>query len=98
MNLLTPVPHKRTDIFAFTHVQIWDLIENKHLFDGLDEEGYHNNRVHLSEMVAFLGIPPLAFQQRSEQAYRVFNEDGSSSSSPSAVSLADLYNFRHLES
>jgi hypothetical protein len=27
-------------------------------------------------MVAYLGVPPIEFQNRSEHAHRVFNEDG----------------------
>jgi serine/threonine-protein kinase SRPK3 len=64
----------------FSHVQVWDLVENKHLFDGRDEEGEHNNRFHISEMVAYLGVPPIEFQKRSEHAHKVFNEDGTSRS------------------
>ncbi|KAK4508820.1 hypothetical protein PRZ48_002559 [Zasmidium cellare] len=27
---------------------MWDMIQAEHLFDGRDEEGYHNNRVHIA--------------------------------------------------
>lgn len=37
------------------------MIQVQHLFDGDDEEGYHNNRVHLGEMAGLLGHPPLDF-------------------------------------
>ena len=44
---------------GLTIVQIWDLFENEHLFDGIDpERKKYTNRRHLGEMVAFLGPPP----------------------------------------
>lgn len=56
--------------------QMWDMIQAQHLFDGRDEEGYHNNRVHIGEMVNLVGHPPLDFQRRSAQAWRVFDYEG----------------------
>ncbi|GFF14229.1 kinase-like protein [Aspergillus terreus] len=53
----------------------WDLLEQKHLFDGQDEEGY-TNRYHIAEMVAYLGTPPLEFQRRSIRSPLVFADDG----------------------
>jgi hypothetical protein len=94
------ISHEETDALAFSHVQVWDLVENKHLFDGRDEEGEHNNRFHISEMVAYIGVPPVEFQKRSEHAHRVFNEDGTSrpfSWKSPVANIADLFNPRHLE-
>lgn len=61
--------------------QAWDMVQAQYLFDGRDEEGYHNNRVHLGEMVGLLGYPPVEFQRRSEHAWRVFDNEGSPSAS-----------------
>ena len=52
------------------------MIQAQHLFDGYDEEGYHNNRVHLGEMAGLLGHPPLEFLQRSINPSRVFDDEG----------------------
>lgn len=56
------------------------MVQAQHLFDARDEEGYHNNRVHLGEMVGLLGHPPLDFQRRSEHSWRVFDDEGRLSS------------------
>ena len=52
------------------------MIEAKHLFDGYDEEGYHNNRCHMHEIVCLLGEPPSASLQRSSHTWRLFDENG----------------------
>lgn len=52
------------------------MIQVQHLFDGYDEEGYHNNRVHLGEMVGLLGHPPLEFLHHSINSSRVFDNEG----------------------
>ncbi|KAF1842367.1 protein kinase [Cucurbitaria berberidis CBS 394.84] len=59
-----------------TACMIWDMIEVQYLFDGYDNENLHNNRVHIGEMVGFLGHPPVEFQKRSQNSWRVFNENG----------------------
>jgi serine/threonine-protein kinase SRPK3 len=75
------------DIWS-TACMVWDLVErNCHLFDGRDEEGYHNNRFHLSEMVAYLGPPPLELLGQSEHSTRVFDEIGQWKGSPSLPDL-----------
>lgn len=52
------------------------MIQISHLFDGHDEEGYHNNRAHIGEMVGLLGHPPMEMQRQSAHAWRVFDEQG----------------------
>lgn len=52
------------------------MLQLRHLFDGRDEEGYHNNRVHIGEMVGLIGHPPMDFQLRSAHAWRVFDAEG----------------------
>ncbi|KAI9677025.1 MAG: hypothetical protein M1817_006864 [Caeruleum heppii] len=59
-----------------TGCMIWDIFENEHLFDARNDDGEHSNRVHVSEMVAFLGTPPLKFQQLSQRTPLVFDEAG----------------------
>lgn len=64
------------------------MIENKHLFDAQDDEGFHNNRRHVAEMTAYLGIPPKEFQQRSPNTPLVFDEEGASQ--PPCVTKLDV--------
>ncbi|KAK5169575.1 uncharacterized protein LTR77_005552 [Saxophila tyrrhenica] len=55
---------------------VWDMIEVDHLFDGYDDEGYHNNGVHMREMVNLLGRPPRDFLSRSPHTWRLFDQEG----------------------
>lgn len=55
-------------------VQIWDIFENKHLFEALDEERQYSPSHHVAEMVGYLGLPPLHFLQRSEETRNVFDK------------------------
>ncbi|KAK2757981.1 hypothetical protein FQN54_004387 [Arachnomyces sp. PD_36] len=57
-------------------VMIWDIFENKHLFDALDEDREYSPSHHVAEMVAYLGLPPLEFLQRSDETRNVFDEKG----------------------
>jgi hypothetical protein len=57
-------------------VQIWDLIENKHLFNALDEDGKSSTTHHITEIVAYLGLPPLEYVKRSEVTRKVFDDEG----------------------
>lgn len=52
------------------------MIEAKHLFNGYDEEGFHNHRCHMHQIVCLLGKPPSAFLQRSPHTWRLFDENG----------------------
>jgi len=62
---------------GFTNVQIWDLFENQHLFDGIDpERKKYSNRQHLAEMVAYLGPPPKELLSESRESSRYFDADG----------------------
>lgn len=54
------------------------MLEVDHLFDGRDEEGLHNNRFHMREMVSLLGEPPAEFLRRSPQTWRLFDGAGNS--------------------
>ena len=52
------------------------MAEAKHLFDGHDQEGRHNNRHHMHEMVCLLGEPPSTFLERSPHTWRLFGDNG----------------------
>ena len=56
--------------------QIWDLFENKHLFNARDENKQDSNLHHLAEMLALLGPPPKGFLKRSEYAPEFFDDQG----------------------
>ncbi|GAA93034.1 hypothetical protein AKAW_11146 [Aspergillus luchuensis IFO 4308] len=57
-------------------VMAWDIFEGRHLFSALDEDQEYSPSHHVAEMVAFLGLPPLSFIQRSEETRHVFSEKG----------------------
>ncbi|MCJ1399440.1 hypothetical protein MMC11_002642 [Xylographa trunciseda] len=58
-------------------VMIWDLFEDKHLFNGIDpEEQEYSHRGHLAEMIAYIGLPPLELLCRSKVSSNYFDEDG----------------------
>ena len=52
------------------------MVEAKHLFDGYDEEGFHNYHCHMREIVCLLGEPPSIFLQRSLHTWRLFDDNG----------------------
>jgi serine/threonine-protein kinase SRPK3 len=60
-------------------LQVWNMVEIKHLFRGHDDNGDHNNRVHMAQIVSLLGLPPKEFLQRSPQSWRLFDDDGAKS-------------------
>ncbi|KAJ8113512.1 hypothetical protein OPT61_g4372 [Boeremia exigua] len=55
---------------------VWDLFENKHLFDAVDETGQPSATHHVAEMVAYLGLPPSGYINQSETTQRVFDVNG----------------------
>ncbi|MCJ1367849.1 hypothetical protein MMC16_006985 [Acarospora aff. strigata] len=57
-------------------VLIWDLFENRHLFNAMDENLQSSATHHVVEMVAYLGLPPFEYMQRSEITKKVFDEQG----------------------
>jgi len=56
--------------------QIWDLFQNKHLFDALDSNGNYRNEYHFAEMIAYMGPPPLEFLSRSTESWEYFDKQG----------------------
>ncbi|KAK3073003.1 hypothetical protein LTR53_005776 [Teratosphaeriaceae sp. CCFEE 6253] len=63
---------------------LWDMLELDHLFVGEDEEGEHNNRLHMREIVNLLGEPPSGFLRRSPQSWRLFDELGKATATVTA--------------
>lgn len=57
---------------------IWDLFQDKHMFDGRDPAGKYTNRYHLAEMIAYMGPPPVEFLERSEASRKFFDAQGQS--------------------
>lgn len=42
----------------------------------MDENSQSSATHHIAEMIAYLGLPPLDYLQRSEITKRVFDEEG----------------------
>ena len=61
-------------------LQIWDLFQNKHLFDATNGGETTSTLYHLAEMVALLGPPPKELLARGDTASTWFAEDGMNSS------------------
>ncbi|OBT81165.1 hypothetical protein VE02_10210 [Pseudogymnoascus sp. 03VT05] len=58
-------------------VMVWDMFENRRMFNGLDPEtGKYGNRFHLASIVGLLGPPPLEFLQRSGCSSVYFDDGG----------------------
>ncbi|PBP21617.1 hypothetical protein BUE80_DR007645, partial [Diplocarpon rosae] len=58
-------------------VMVWDMFENRRLFDGLDPEtGKYGNRFHLASIVGLLGPPPAELLQRSKYSSVYFDDRG----------------------
>lgn len=56
--------------------QVWDLFQNKHMFDARDTNKKESSLYHLAEMIALLGPPPRDFLKRSAIASEYFDEHG----------------------
>ncbi|KAI9760057.1 MAG: hypothetical protein M4579_001890 [Chaenotheca gracillima] len=56
--------------------QIWDIFEDKFMFDAFDEDLQYSASHHVAEMVAYFGLPPLHYLNRSEVTRNVFDEHG----------------------
>ncbi|KAK6379682.1 hypothetical protein LTS17_005754 [Exophiala oligosperma] len=56
---------------------IWDLFYDKHLFDAYDPvTNKLSNKYHISEMAAYLGLPPREFLEKSETSWKYFDRSG----------------------
>lgn len=59
-------------------LQIWDLFENRHLFNALGADNETSATDHIAEMVAYMGLPPVEYLHRSKVTDNVFNDQGES--------------------
>ncbi|KAL8832016.1 MAG: hypothetical protein Q9170_005049 [Blastenia crenularia] len=60
-------------------LKIWDLFEDKHLFNGKDpKERKYMTRAHLAEIIAILGPPPPELLKKGKRSPEFFGEDGKS--------------------
>jgi serine/threonine-protein kinase SRPK3 len=57
-------------------MQIWDLFQGRHLFDGRGPEGTHSDAQLLAEMMALLGPPSLHFLRKSSESKTYWDESG----------------------
>jgi len=65
----------KVDIWSVATL-VWDLFEDEHLFDARDNEGNPSETHHVSEMVAYLGMPPLEYTQSNHMTKKVFDKQG----------------------
>ncbi|KAH7350714.1 putative serine/threonine-protein kinase sky1 [Rhexocercosporidium sp. MPI-PUGE-AT-0058] len=80
-------------------VMVWDMFENRRMFDGLDPEtSKYGNRFHLASIVGLLGPPPLEFLQRSECSSVYFDEKGNWKCCNPVLSVSWEESERNLES
>jgi hypothetical protein len=52
------------------------LSENKQLLNAIDENRQSSATHHVAEMVAYLGLPPVEYIQRSDITRKVFDKEG----------------------
>ncbi|KAI2008617.1 hypothetical protein LOZ39_005583 [Ophidiomyces ophidiicola] len=70
---------EKVDIWNMVMV-VWQLVTGKTLFKGknkMDDLVFQDDRVHLAEICALIGQPPVEFLKRSEMCPEVWNADGS---------------------
>ncbi|EEP78761.1 predicted protein [Uncinocarpus reesii 1704] len=67
---------RQIDIWNVAMV-VWHLLMGEPLFKGRSPCGtYQDDRVHMAEMVALMGNPPLEFTQRSHMSRALWDENG----------------------
>lgn len=66
------------DMWANAEIQIWDLFEDHHLFDGRGPDGRHSDAQLLAEMIAMLGPPPAEFLRKSSLSQNYWDISGGS--------------------
>ncbi|KAJ5121691.1 uncharacterized protein N7515_009652, partial [Penicillium bovifimosum] len=62
--------------WANAEIQIWDLFEDHHLFDGRGPDGRHSDAQLLAEMIAILGPPPAEFLRKSSLSQNYWDISG----------------------
>lgn len=83
--ILTPLPNP-TWVFArlfpaygnanFYYIKAWDIVCSHTLFDGKNQDGIFDDRVHVAELIALLGLPPLEVRERSKLSSVFWDEHG----------------------
>ncbi|SMR58372.1 unnamed protein product [Zymoseptoria tritici ST99CH_1E4] len=63
------------DLWAYA-MTIWDLFEPRKLFNPQDGDGRYSEAIHLAQMVAIMGPPPLEFLKRSERSRLFWDAQG----------------------
>ncbi|MCJ1408035.1 hypothetical protein MMC19_002108 [Ptychographa xylographoides] len=59
-------------------VMLWDLLENKVLFEAVDPLKFeYNDQVHLAYITALIGAPPKELLSKGRRASMFYNNDGS---------------------
>jgi len=55
---------------VLSRLELWDMLEVVHLFDGRDEDGQHNNRINMHKFISLLVIISIILSARvgSERA------------------------------
>ncbi|GKZ93601.1 hypothetical protein AnigIFM59636_006676 [Aspergillus niger] len=65
----------KVDVWSIA-LMAWDMVCSQTLFDGRNSDGLFDDRVHLAEMVAIMGPPPIEFIKRSKVGSVFWDEDG----------------------
>lgn len=65
-----------TNFRTNVRTQIWDMFEDRHLFNPRNGNGEQCSEAHIAGMVAILGPPPPDFLGRSATSWKYFDENG----------------------
>ena len=65
-------------ILILIFLEAWDLVCDQTLFSGRNKDGIFDDRVHLAEMMAILGPPPINFIKRRKVGSVFWNDNGMS--------------------
>ncbi|RMZ70994.1 CMGC SRPK kinase [Pyrenophora seminiperda CCB06] len=79
----------KVDIWSVAML-VWDLFENQYLFDARDNEGKSSATHHVSEMVAYLGMPPLQYTQSNDITKKVFDKQGQWTGGSKSVTIPKI--------
>ncbi|PYH75264.1 CMGC protein kinase [Aspergillus vadensis CBS 113365] len=64
----------KVDVWSIA-LMAWDMVCTRTLFDGRNNDGIFDDRVHLAEMVAIMGPPPTDFVKRSKVGSVLWDEN-----------------------
>lgn len=68
------------------------MVEAELLFNGRDDEGDHNNRVHLTQVIELIELPPRDFLERRTESWRAFDHEGTLNTPSKSVHAHCLFN------